>query len=389
LSSSKRILIVEDEASMRRILEVSLGKAGYETSTAENGQVALQILSQHTFDCVLTDVTMPGLSGYKLQTEIADRWPQTPVIIMTAFGTIKEAVSAIRNGAFEFVTKPFDLDQLKRIVKAAVSSERKTPKRVVGARGKTDFIAESPQMKDVLQTIRQVADAKASVLITGESGTGKEVVAKLLHEFSGRAQKPFIACSCAAIPETLLESELFGHEKGAYTGADTAREGRFEAANSGTLFLDEIGEVPLSIQAKLLRVIQEREFERLGANESTKVDVRLVTATNRDLETEVSNGTFRLDLLYRLQVIEIPLAPLRERAEDILPLARYFLTHHCAENDRSALEIAPGAEHALMSYHWPGNVRELGNAIERAVVMSPQGARELEAASLPKSLRAA
>ncbi|MBS1706323.1 MAG: sigma-54-dependent Fis family transcriptional regulator [Armatimonadetes bacterium] len=388
MSSKKRILVAEDEPGMRRILEVAFEKAGYTAHCVPSAEAALKELANHHFSCVLTDVTMPGMDGHQLQVIIAEQCPDLPIIVMTAYGTIPDAVKAIRGGAYEYITKPFDLDQLRKIVKSATesptirqSSQKQSPKSA--------FIAESPEMKEVLETIRQVADSKATVLITGESGTGKEVVANLLHEQSSRANGPFIACSCAALPETLLESELFGYEKGAFTGAQGSKVGRFEAAHGGTLFLDEIGEVPLGIQAKLLRVIQEREFERLGATKTTKVDVRLVTATNRNLEEEVKLGTFRLDLLYRLQVIEIALPALRERPSDILPLAKHFLARVAADNERKGLELGAPVEKLLLEYSWPGNVRELGNAIERAVVLAPASATELAIENLPRALKAA
>lgn len=308
---------------------------------------------------------------------------------MTAFGTIPQAIQAIRDGAFEFVTKPFDLENLTRIVNSAVkepSGQRTSAKSVKPSKSGFSFIAESPFMKEVLATIQQVADSRATVLITGESGVGKEVVAKSLHLFSSRAPKPFVAVSCAALPETLLESELFGYEKGAFTGAQGSKAGRFEMAHDSTLFLDEIGEIPLSVQVKLLRVLQEREFERLGASKPTRVDVRLVTATNRNLMSAVEEGIFRLDLLYRLQVVEIEIPPLRERKEDILPLCNLFLTKYCKENNRPLLSVSDPALSALQAYTWPGNVRELENTIERAVVLSSASEQELTVKALPASL---
>lgn len=384
----KRLLIVDDEPNIRRILEVAFEKEGIQTATAENGMMALKLLSEGTFDAVITDVTMPGMTGYKLQEEIHNLHPNMPVIICTAYGTIQEAVAAIRKGAFEFVTKPFDINNLKKIVKNAMDAESSSSRKTSGSKSKskTPFIAESPAMREILETIEQVADSRATVLILGESGTGKEVVAKLIHELSDRSSNPFVACSCAALPESLLEAELFGHEKGAFTGATSSRVGRFEAAHTGTLFLDEIGEVPLAIQAKLLRVLQEREFERLGATKSTKVDVRLVTATNRNLQREVDAGNFRLDLLYRLQVIELNLPPLRDRHEDIEPLAEHFLKIYAKENGKEIRGFTPEALRALQAYAWPGNIRELGNVVERAVVLAARGAEEIDCATLPKSL---
>jgi len=386
----KRILIVDDEPNIRRILQVAFEKDGHQAMIAEDGWNATQLLAESTYDCVITDVTMPGMTGYELQSFVAEKYPDTPVVIMTAYGTIPQAISAIRNGAHEFVTKPFDLDNLKKVVYSAFD-QGTSPKKAGGAKKKSgvSFIAESAQMKEVYELIEQVADSRATVLITGESGTGKEVVANLLHTLSPRASKAFVATSCAALPETLLESELFGYEKGAFTGAVGSKIGRFEAADQGTLFLDEIGEIPLGIQAKLLRVLQEREFERLGGTKAVKIDTRLVTATNRDLQAEVDAGTFRLDLLYRLQVVEIALPALRERPDDILPLAKHFLAKFSAENDRHVAGFEKDAEAALLAYAWPGNVRELGNVIERAVVLAPREADAITAKQLPKTFAAA
>ncbi len=388
LVEKKSVLVVDDEPNIRRILQVTFDKAGYICVLAEDAHQALQIVSEMNLDVVLTDVTMPGMSGYELLRQIKSAKPNLPVIVMTAFGTIPQAVQAIRDGAFEYVTKPFDLDVLKKIVASALADEPvKAHKKVV--KMESVFLAESPAMKDVLETVRQVADSKATVMIGGESGVGKEVIAKALHTLSGRVKKPFVAVSCAALPETLLESELFGYEKGAFTGAQGSKIGRFEAAAGGTLFLDEIGEVPLSFQVKLLRVLQEREFERLGANRPTKTDVRVVTATNRDLRESVDQGTFRLDLLYRLQVVEIHVPSLRERKEDILPLANHFLAKFGKDNDRQPLEIGKQAENLLLSYRWPGNVRELENTMERATVLASPSQVELEERLLPSFLRSA
>lgn len=391
MKQHNRLLVVDDEPNIRRILQVAFEKEGYSVVAADDAFTALEALSDGPFDCVLTDVTMPGMTGYELLREIKGRRPETPVVIMTAFGTIPQAIQAIRDGAFEYVTKPFDLEALKKIIHLAIASGGRSILKLVrhkGSAGRT-LIAESPAMKDVMDTVQQVADSRATVLITGESGSGKEVVARALHTMSSRASAPFIAVSCAALPESLLESELFGYEKGAFTGAVGSKIGRFEAANGGTLFLDEIGEIPMAIQVKLLRVLQEREFERLGASKPTKTDVRLVTATNRDLRLAVDEGIFRLDLLYRLQVIELELPPLRNRLEDIVPLATHFLEKFARENDREVLEIGDDARALLESYRWPGNVRELENTMERAVVLSAVGDRQLSPRLLPMSLRRA
>ena len=386
-----RILIVDDEENIRRILQVAFEKAGYQALTAEDGQAALNVLGSEKIDCMLTDVTMPGITGYELLREAKATSPDLPVVIMTAYGTIPQAVNAIRDGAFEYLTKPFDLDGLKKVVAAAIASEAApiTKKKRGTNKAERSFIAESPSMKEIYATIQQVADSRATVLITGESGVGKEVVARALHDLSSRSSKTFVPVSCAALPETLLESELFGYEKGAFTGAQGSKLGRFELAHDGTLFLDEIGEIPLPIQVKLLRVLQEREFERLGASKPTKVDVRLVTATNRDLHGAVEQGVFRLDLLYRLQVVELHVPALRERTEDILPLATHFLEKYALENSREPLRITDEALHVMQRYAWPGNVRELENTMERATVLSPADQSTLGASLLPASLHRA
>ena len=396
MSSKKRVLIVDDELNIRRILQASFDKNGWVALTAESGHEALRLLEREHVDCVLTDVTMPGMSGYDLQKEISAIYPDLPVVIMTAFGTIPQAIEAIRHGAFEFVTKPFDLDLVKKIIQNALDGvepgQKKSPKVKKKAKsGETAraFIAESPAMKEILEMVQQVADSRATVLVTGESGTGKEVVARLIHTYSDRKENPFVAISCAALPETLLESELFGHEKGAFTGADQAKAGRFELADSGTFFLDEVGDIPMPIQIKLLRVLQEREFERLGSTKPTRVDVRLVTATNRDLQEAVDDGSFRLDLLYRLQVVEIMLPPLRDRREDIVPLCEHFLAKYAAENNRKLASVGAEALALLEGYSWPGTVRELENTMERATVMAGPDEMELLPKHLPPKMRSA
>lgn len=393
MKDKQRLLIVDDEPNIRRILQMAFEKAGYQASTAEDVPSALSQIPVFQPDCIITDVTMPGSTGYDLLRQVKADFPAIPVVIMTAFGTIPQAVQAMRDGAFEYVTKPFDLDALKKIVVAAVGekgSKKSTASKPKSKSTSTKrFIAESEAMQEVYQTVQQVADSKATVLIYGESGVGKEVVAKSLHELSTRSAKPFVAVSCAALPDTLLESELFGYEKGAFTGANSSKPGRFEAASHGTLFLDEIGEIPLATQVKMLRVLQGREFERLGAQKPTKFEVRLVTATNRDLNEAVEQGIFRLDLLYRLQVVEIVIPPLRERVADIKPLAELFLEKFCSENGRDLLCLNDATLNALHKYAWPGNVRELENTIERAVVLAPSSERELSLKMLPKSIAAA
>ena len=381
-----KLLIVDDEPNIRRILQMAFEKVGYVAVTAEDVPMALEMIDTESPDCVITDVTMPGMTGYELLREVKSTRPDMPIVIMTAFGTIPQAVQAIRDGAFEYVTKPFDLDALKRIVAAAIDEPAIVRTTKPAAKATPRYIAESPAMREVFETAAQVADSRATVLITGESGVGKEVVAKALHEYSNRVAKPFVAVSCAALPETLLESELFGYEKGAFTGAQGTKPGRFELADKGTLFLDEIGEIPMSIQVKLLRVLQEREFERLGSSKPTRVDVRVVTATNRDLRQAVDEGIFRLDLLYRLQVVELHIPPLRERIEDIQPLAEHFLQKYCAENERPLLALSEETLAKLQGYSWPGNVRELENTIERGVVLAQASETELVPKLLPPSI---
>jgi len=395
MSSKKRVLVVDDELNIRRILQASFDKNGWVALTAESGEEALAILAREEIDCVLTDVTMPGLSGYDLQKQVAEKYPNLPVVIMTAYGTIPQAIEAIRSGAYEFVTKPFDLDSVKKVILSALEGDtaraKKSSRKVKAKGGSASkaFIAESPVMKEILEMVQQVADSRATVLVTGESGTGKEVIARLIHTYSARNENPFVAISCAALPETLLESELFGYEKGAFTGADSAKAGRFELADTGTFFLDEVGDIPMPIQIKLLRVLQEREFERLGATKATRVDVRLVTATNRDLQEAVDDGTFRLDLLYRLQVVEIHLPPLRERREDIKPLCEHFLAKYSEENGRSLTTVSDEALALLQDYAWPGNVRELENTMERATVMAKADEVEMLVRHLPAKMRTA
>ncbi|MEX2242400.1 MAG: sigma-54 dependent transcriptional regulator [Fimbriimonadaceae bacterium] len=387
MSEKKRVLVVDDETNIRRILQAALDKAGYHTLVAENGDVALTTLKSEAVDCVLTDVTMPGIDGYELQRAVRGTWPKTPVVIMTAYGTIPQAVQAIRDGAFEYITKPFDLDTVKKVIKAAIKSSDQAPTSKPAGTPSKSFIAESPAMKEVIQTVSKVADSRATILITGESGTGKEVVARLLHDLSSRAGAPYVALSCAALPESLLESELFGYVKGAFTGADGDKPGRFETAGGGTLFLDEIGDVPPATQVKLLRVLQEREIERLGSVKTTPIDVRLVTATNRDLGEAVEDGSFRLDLLYRLQVVEIHLPPLRSRKEDVMPLAEHFLAKYAAENGRKLRRVSDTALTALLAYAWPGNVRELENTMERAVVLAGREDEVLNPDHLPRHVK--
>ncbi len=389
---SATVLIVEDEENIRRVLAMGLKKAGFETLTAPGGYAALKLLDEHLCDVVLTDVMMPDMNGLELLRRIREKYPDVIVIMVTAFGTIPAAVEAMRLGAIDFLTKPLDMEVLCKLIRNALRDRERlmapvAQRRRAPAARKTTFIGNSPAIQEVLQIVERVADTRTTVLITGESGTGKELIARMLHEKSSRVSGPFVAVSCAAIPETLLEVELFGAVKGAYTGAETDRIGKFEAANGGTLFLDEIGDIPPLIQVKLLRVLQEREIERLGSNKPIPVDVRLVAATNRDLEQAVQSGSFRADLFYRLQVVHIHLPPLRERREDIPLLVEHFIQKYAKENNRALQAVSPDALAILQAYSWPGNVRELENAIESAVVLAPPDATVLLPDHLPAQLR--
>lgn len=386
------ILIVDDEQNIRRVLEAAFQKDGYQVLTAAHGHQALKALQEEPVDVMISDVVMPDMNGLELLKKSREYNPDLTVIMMTAYGTIPSAVDAIRIGALDFLTKPLDLDVLKKLVRNGLR-DREKPAQSKGVKRKAktsvEFVGKSPSIQEVLQIVERVADARTTVLITGESGTGKELIARMLHEKSSRAGGPFVAVSCAAIPETLLESELFGAVKGAFTGADADRPGRFEMANGGTLFLDEIGDVPPLIQVKLLRVLQEREIERLGSSKTIPVDVRLVTATNRNLEEAVQEGMFRGDLYYRLQVVQIELPALRDRIEDVPLLVDFFLKKYVSENGRNLRTLHPGALEVLQQYQWPGNVRELENAIEHAVVLAPPDADELVAEYLPTQIRRA
>lgn len=375
--SIERILIVDDEAIMRNFLIEALKRKGVEAIAAENGEKALRLLEDQSFDMVITDMKMPGISGMDVLYKVKELSPSTLVIVITAFGTIDNAVEAMKAGAFHYLIKPFSLESLMvNIEKAgqhvALVEENQYLRRQVngaGSRYTRKVIAESPIMKQILKNVEQVAKSNASVFINGETGTGKEVIAQLIHDYSPRSNKPFIKVNCAAVPETLIESEFFGHEKGAFTGASGKRLGRFELANQGSLLLDEVTEIPLSLQAKMLRVIQEQEFERVGGTKPVKVDVRLISTSNRDIKEALANKVLREDLYYRLNVVPIVLPPLRERAEDIVPLAEYFIEQICLENHTEKKKLSAEAKKKLVNYKWPGNIRELANVIERAVVM--------------------
>jgi two-component system, NtrC family, response regulator AtoC len=373
-SDSKRILIADDEINIRRVLEAILKRDGYEVITAANGLEALAGMSRgvHT---VITDLKMPGLDGMGLLRKLSTDYPDVPVVMITAHGSVENAVEAVKLGAFDYIEKPFDQEQIRQIVDKAMKTHalarRDARPEEPGKgllRGRFRLVGESPAIRQVYGVIEKVADTPSTVLITGESGTGKELIARALHEYSSRHTGPFIKINCAAIPKTLMESELFGYEKGAFTGAVGAKPGRFELAHGGTLFLDEIGEIPVEMQVKLLRVLQESEFERVGGIKTIKVDVRLVTATNRDLQAELATGSFREDLFYRLNVVPIHLPPLRERREDIPLLVDHFIAKFNERLRKQITGIEPATVARLVNYNWPGNIRELENVIERTML---------------------
>lgn len=394
MDDSKSILIVDDEANIRRVLDAVFTKDGYRVLTAENGRKALDIIStEPNLDVLLCDLIMPDLNGIEVLKSAREINPFLSVVMITAHGTIKTAVDAMRFGAFDYITKPFDMDEIKLIVRNALErrrllAENTELKQELRSHYKFDeIIGSSGKMQEVYKIIERVANSNATVLIRGESGTGKELVARAIHFNSPRSAKPFIAVSCAALPETLLESELFGHEKGAFTGAAGQKAGRFELANQGTLFLDEIADVSLAMQVKLLRVLQERKFERIGGTKTLNMDVRLIAATNRNLEDDVAAGGFREDLYYRLQVIQVFLPPLRDRKEDIPPLVEHFVEKFNKQNSRSMKFASPECMDLLMKYNWPGNIRELENAIERGVVLADPSSEYITPDLLPAAIQ--
>jgi DNA-binding NtrC family response regulator len=370
------VLVVDDEKNIREGLGRALELDGYEVLLAANGREGWSLVGEDEVDLIITDLRMPELSGEELLRKVAAAYPTVPVIILTGHGTIEAAVQATRDGAYDFLTKPVDLERLSHLVKRALSGRelvlqhRMLQSELERQSQFEKIIGKSSEMKKVFELVRQVAPSRVSVLITGESGVGKERIADAIHYNSPRKDKSFIKVHCAALSETLLESELFGHEKGAFTGAYARKRGRFELAHLGTLFLDEIGEISQSVQIKLLRVLEEKRFERVGGEETIEVDVRIVSATNKDLKEEIAKGRFREDLFYRLNVVNIEIPPLRDRKDDIPLLVAAFMKEFAAENGKDIQGIDQKARLALHSYQWPGNVRELRNCIESAVVMS-------------------
>jgi DNA-binding NtrC family response regulator len=382
-----RILIVDDESNARAALSEILREDGYATETAADGFKALGKLDEFSPDVILTDLKMPGLDGIAFMEKARTAAPGTVFVVMTAFGTISSAVEAMKKGAENYLLKPLDPEALGAVVDRAmekarlVQEARRLRERLRERNAFSHIVSADPKMETVLELVAQVGPSKASVLILGESGTGKELIAEAIHLASPRAKAPFVRLHCAALSESLLESELFGHERGAFTGAVGRREGRFRQADGGTLFLDEIAEVSSAVQVKLLRFLQEKTFERVGGNETLKVDVRIIAATNRDLGAEIKRGTFREDLFYRLNVVSVELPPLRDRRGDIPALASFFLRRYAAENGKTLDTFTDDALETLLEYRWPGNVRELENVVERAVVLCD--GRQIERKHLP------
>src|SRR5215831_2785552 len=380
----KRILVVEDEDKLRRVIELQLVSAGFEVDKAATAEEGLKVVDRA--DLVLTDLKLPNMDGLQFLAVIRRQNAQVPVVMMTAYGSVETAVGAMKAGATDFLLKPFSLDHLMQVVYKALEmralrDENRKLKEELGRRYEYDnIIGRSQSMQEIFAAIERVAPTRATVLLTGESGVGKDLIARAIHFHSPRRDRPLVKINCTAIPENLMESELFGYEKGAFTGANTSKPGKFEQADTGTVFLDEIGDVPAVIQVKLLRILQEREFERLGSNTTRHIDVRVIAATNQDLRAALEQGTFREDLYYRLNVVPLNIPPLRDRKQDIPFLANHFV-HKLAPDTGSRVEsITDAAIEKLLSYHWPGNVRELENVIERSLVMS--GGTELDAADI-------
>jgi len=384
---SKRVLVADDESNMRRVLEAILRREGYDVVTAANGLDAVSEMNRD-IRTVITDLKMPGLDGMGLLRRLQQDYPEVPVVMITAHGSVESAVEAVKLGAFDYLEKPFEQEQIRQIVAKAMKTHelarRDARPETPTARGRFHLIGEAPAIRQIFAVVEKVADTPSTVLITGESGTGKELVARALHENSSRHKGPFIKINCAAIPRTLMESELFGYEKGAFTGAVGAKPGRFELAHGGTLFLDEIGEIPTEMQVKLLRVLQESEFERVGGIKTIKVDVRLVTATNRDLTREIAEESFREDLFYRLNVVPIHIPPLRDRREDIPLLVEHFISKFNERLKKQIVRISDEAVARLTVYNWPGNIRELENMMERTMLFCE--GPEIHARDLPPEM---
>jgi two-component system response regulator HydG len=388
---SGRILIVDDEQSMCELVEFGLRQYGYATAWYTSAEEAFLALKNETFDVALTDLSMPGMDGIRLCERIVANRPDVPVVVMTSFGSLETAVAAIRAGAYDFVTKPFEMQMLKLVIERAVGHRamrekiRLLSEAVEQAQRFDEMVGASPAMQELFGQLSQIADSETSILIAGESGTGKELVAHALHRRSRRSAGPFVAVNCVALPETLLESELFGHTRGAFTDARTARQGLFLQADGGTLLLDEIGDLPAALQPKLLRVLEERVVRPVGGEEEKRFDVRIIAATNRDLEAAVEEGRFRKDLFFRINVIQVQLPPLRSRGTDVLLLANHFLGPLAARAGKNVVGLSDAVAERLLNYSWPGNVRELRNAIERAVALTRH--ERLIVEDLPEKIR--
>ncbi|HEY7374761.1 MAG TPA: sigma-54 dependent transcriptional regulator [Polyangia bacterium] len=386
-TETKRVLVADDELNMRRVLEAMLRREGYDVITAANGQEALGGMNAGV-QMVITDLKMPVLDGMALLKKLSVDYPDVPVVMITAHGSVENAVEAVKLGAFDYLEKPFEQEQIRQVVAKAMNTytlaRQNARPEEPSVRGRFRLVGQSPAIMQIFAVVEKVANTPSTVLITGESGTGKELIARALHENSSRHGGPFIKINCAAIPKTLMESELFGYEKGAFTGAVGAKPGRFELAHGGTLFLDEIGEIPVEMQVKLLRVLQESEFERVGGLRTIKVDVRLVTATNRDLLQDIAAGQFREDLYYRLNVVPIHIPPLRERREDIPLLVDHFLAKFNDRLKKQIGSVSADAVSRMVSYHWPGNIRELENMMERTMLFCERP--EIQASDLPPEI---
>jgi DNA-binding NtrC family response regulator len=385
-----RILIVDDDPLVPRTLRLLLQKHGHDVEAASSAEQAFSLLSKQPADVLISDINMPGADGFEVLKRVKKDWPRTEVVLITGYGTIENAVRGMREGAFDYVTKPVLDDEIVMVVSRALEASRlrhenaSLKEQLANAKGSRKAVGRDPSFLKIFETVEAVAPARATVLITGESGTGKSMIARMIHEASGRRDAPFVEMNCGALPEGLVESELFGHAKGSFTGATSARQGRFLAADGGTLFLDEVGAASLGLQVKLLRVLQERSFEPVGSEETVKVDVRLVLATNEDLARRVEDGSFRRDLFYRISVVPLHLPPLRERVGDIPLLASHFLRRAADDNQKPVAAIDDTAMTVLQSYSWPGNIRELENVIERGVILCR--GEEITPSDLPAEL---
>jgi len=385
------ILIVDDDQNIRKILRDLLDKEGFNVLTASDVDKALPLIDAKDLDIIVTDLKMPGKSGMDLLTLCHEKRPAVPVIMITAFGNVEAAVAAMKKGAYDFITKPFDENELLNVIEKAISESEMNKELISTYFDKethfSQIIGKTPVIRQVLQTVQKIAPTDSTVLITGETGVGKELIALEIHSGSQRRDHPFVKVNCAAIPETLLESDLFGHEKGAFTGAITTKPGRFEIAHKGTIFLDEIGEMPLHLQAKLLGAIQDKSFDRVGGLKTIKVDIRIIAATNQDLQSAVQSGKFRSDLFYRLNVVPIHIPSLRERKDDLIPLVGYFLKKFTGKYFKKINNVSPEIMATFSNYNWPGNIRELENVLERMVLMSETDTLTLD--QLPAEIRGA